>query len=102
MSFDGRLVEYPPEMLGELEPAYAVTVHKAQGSEYRAVILALRDVPPSLLATGVLNTAITRARDLFILVGSGDLMVQMVANDRQARRYSALRTRLLRETGQEA
>ncbi len=101
VSFDGRLVEYPPEMLGELEPAYAVTVHKAQGSEYRAVILALSDVPPSLLARGVLYTAITRARELFILVGSGELIAQMVANNRQARRYSALRTRLLREMGQE-
>ena len=101
VSFDGRLVAYPPELLGELEPAYAVTVHKAQGSEYRAVILALSDVPPSLLARGVLYTAITRARELFILVGSGELMAQMVANDRQTRRYSALRTRLLMETGQE-
>ena len=102
VSFDGRLVEYAPELLGELEPAYAVTVHKAQGSEYRAVILALSDVPPSLLARGVLYTAITRARELFILVGDGELMARMVANDRQMRRYSALRTRLLRETGQEA
>ena len=101
VSFDGRLVSYPPELLGELEPAYAVTVHKAQGSEYRAVILALCDVPPSLLARGVLYTAITRARELFILVGDGELMARMVANDRQMRRYSALRTRLLRETGQE-
>ncbi len=101
VSFDGRLVAYPPEFLGELEPAYAVTVHKAQGSEYRAVILALSDVPPSLLARGVLYTAITRARELFIMVGSGELLAQMTANDRQTRRYSALRTRLLRETGQE-
>ncbi|MDE6839823.1 MAG: ATP-dependent RecD-like DNA helicase [Oscillospiraceae bacterium] len=102
VSFDGRLVAYPPELLGELEPAYAVTVHKAQGSEYRAVILALSDVPPSLLARGVLYTAITRARELFILVGDGELMARMVANDRQTRRYSALRTRLLREAGMEA
>lgn len=102
VSFDGRLAAYPPELLGELEPAYAVTVHKAQGSEYRAVILALSDVPPSLLSRGVLYTAITRARELFILVGSGELTAQMAANDRQARRYSALRTRLLRETGMEA
>ena len=102
VSFDGRLAAYPPELLGELEPAYAVTVHKAQGSEYRAVILALSDVPPSLLARGVLYTAITRARELFILVGDGELMARMAANDRQMRRYSALRTRLLRETGQEA
>ncbi len=102
VSFDGRLVVYPPELLGELEPAYAVTVHKAQGSEYRAVILALSDVPPTLLARGVLYTAITRARELFILVGSDELMAKMVANDRHTRRYSALRTRLLREMGAEA
>ncbi len=97
VSFDGRLVVYPAELLGELEPAYAVTVHKSQGSEYRAVILALSDVPPSLLARGVLYTAITRARELFIVVGSEELLAQMVANDRQTRRYSALRTRLMRE-----
>ena len=97
VSFDGRLVNYPPELLGELEPAWAITVHKAQGSEYRAVILALNDVPSTLLARGVLYTAITRARELFIVVGSDDLIAQMTANDRQTRRYSALRTRLLGE-----
>ncbi len=97
VSFDGREAAYPNDMLGELEPAYAVTVHKAQGSEYRAVILSLSDVPPTLLARGVLYTAITRARELFILVGSEELMEKMVANDRQTRRYSALRTRLIRE-----
>ncbi len=99
VSFDGHIVEYPPELLGELEPAYAITVHKAQGSEYRAVILALADVPPSLLTRGVLYTAITRARELFIVVGDGALLARMAANDRQTRRYSALRTRLLMETG---
>ncbi len=99
VSFDGRQVIYPPELLGELEPAYAITVHKAQGSEYRVVILALSDVPSTLLARGVLYTAITRARELFILVGSQELLAKMVANDRQTRRYSALRTRLLREMG---
>ena len=97
VSFDGRQVNYVPEQLGELEPAWAVTVHKAQGSEYRAVILALSDVPPTLLARGVLYTAITRARELFIVVGSEELIAQMVANDRQTRRYSALRTRLMME-----
>ncbi len=99
VSFEGRVVNYPPELLGELEPAWAVTVHKAQGSEYRAVILALSDVPPTLLARGVLYTAITRARELFIVVGSGELLAQMTANDKQARRYSALRTRILMELG---
>jgi exodeoxyribonuclease V alpha subunit len=99
VSFEGRRVVYPSELLGELEPAYAITVHKAQGSEYRAVILSLFDVPPSLLARGVLYTAITRARELFIVVGSDQLLAKMVANDRHTRRYSALRTRLLREVG---
>ena len=98
VSFDGRQVSYLPELLGELEPAWAVTVHKSQGSEYRAVILALSDVPPTLLARGVLYTAITRARELFIVVGSEELIAQMVANDRQTRRYSALRTRLIMES----
>lgn len=97
VSFDGRLANYPPELLGELEPAWAITVHKAQGSEYRAVILALADVPHTLLTRGVLYTAITRARELFIVVGSEELLAQMTANDKHARRYSALRTRLLTE-----
>ena len=91
VDFDGRVVEYTPDMLGELEPAYAVTVHKAQGSEYRAVILAVCDGAPMLLTRGVLYTAITRARELFIIVGDEDKVAQMVANDRQQRRYSGLR-----------
>ena len=94
VSFDGRLVEYTPDMLGELEPAYAVTVHKAQGSEYRAVILAALDGAPMLLTRGVLYTAITRARELFILVGDDGAVAKMVANNRQQRRYSGLRYRL--------
>ncbi len=94
VDFDGRMVEYSPDMLGELEPAYAVTVHKAQGSEYRAVILAACDGAPMLLTRGVLYTAITRARELFIIVGDDEKVAQMVANNRQARRYSGLRARL--------
>ena len=94
VDFDGRVVEYTTDLLGELEPAYAVTVHKAQGSEYRAVILAVCDGAPMLLARGVLYTAITRARELFIIVGDEQKVAQMVANDRQQRRYSGLRARL--------
>ena len=94
VNFDGRVVEYTGDMLNELEPAYAVTVHKAQGSEYRAVILVVSDVPPSLLTRGVLYTAITRARELLVLVGDDRLVARMVANDRQDRRYSGLRARL--------
>lgn len=94
VDFEGRIVEYTPDMLGELETAYAVTVHKAQGSEYRAVILAAYDGAPMLLARGVLYTAITRARELFIAVGDDAKIAQMVFNDRQQRRYSGLRARL--------
>ena len=79
----------------ELEPAYAVTVHKAQGSEYRAVILSVSDGAPVLLTRGVLYTAITRARELLILVGDEDVVARMTANDRQQRRYSGLRWRLV-------
>ena len=98
VDFEGRIVEYSPDMLGELEPAYAVTVHKAQGSEYRAVILAALDGAPMLLTRGVLYTAITRARSLFIVVGEEGVVARMVANNRQTRRYSGLRARLAGET----
>ncbi|NLF35199.1 MAG: ATP-dependent RecD-like DNA helicase [Clostridiales bacterium] len=94
VDFDGRLMDYTPETLGELEQAYAVTVHKAQGSEYRAVILAAMDGAPMLLTRGVLYTAITRARELFIIVGDERVVAKMAANDRQQRRYSGLRARL--------
>lgn len=94
VDFEGRLVEYSPDMLGELEPAFAVTVHKSQGSEYQAVILAALDGAPMLMTRGVLYTAITRARELFIVVGDDAAVSQMVANNRQTRRYSGLRARL--------
>ncbi len=95
VNFDGRVVEYTPDMLVELEPAYAITVHKAQGSEYRAVILSVSDGAPVLLTRGVLYTAITRARELLILVGDDEVVARMTANDRQQRRYSGLRWRLV-------
>ena len=97
MDFDGKIVEYSPDMLGELEPAFAVTVHKAQGSEYRAVILAALDGGPMLMTRGVLYTGITRARELFIVVGDEQAVAQRVANNRQTRRYSGLRARLAEE-----
>lgn len=94
VDFDGREVEYTPDLLGELESAYAVTVHKAQGSEYRAVILAAVDGAPMLLTRGVLYTAVTRAKSLFIIVGDEQVVARMVENNRQTRRYSGLRARL--------
>lgn len=94
VDFGGHLVEYPPDLLGELEMAYAVTVHKSQGSEYRAVVLAAVDTAPRLLTRGVLYTAITRARELLVIVGEEGVIARMTANDKQTRRYSGLRARL--------
>ena len=94
VDFDGRLVTYGFDALIELEHAWAVTVHKAQGSEYRAVILALGGGSPMLMTRGVLYTAVTRARELLILVGDDALAYQMIDNCRQSRRYTALRVRL--------
>ena len=98
VDFDGKLVEYTPDMLGELEPAFAVTVHKSQGSEYRAVILAALEGAPMLMTRGVLYTAITRAKELLIIVGDDGVVAQMVSNNRQTRRYSGLRARLAGKT----
>ncbi|MEG2455575.1 MAG: ATP-dependent RecD-like DNA helicase, partial [Oscillospiraceae bacterium] len=85
VDFEGRVVDYTPDMLSELEPAYAVTVHKAQGSEYRAVVLAASDAPPMLLTRGVLYTAITRARELLVIVGDDGVLERMTKNNRQQR-----------------
>ena len=95
---DEREASYGFDMLGELEPAYAMTVHKSQGSEYRAVILAVHSGSPYLLTRSVLYTAVTRARELLILVGSDEVVAAMVRNDRQQRRYSGLKLRLEKES----
>ncbi|MBQ7566223.1 MAG: ATP-dependent RecD-like DNA helicase [Oscillospiraceae bacterium] len=92
--FDDRVAEYGYDMLSELEPAYAMTVHKSQGSEYRAVILAALGGSPFLLTRSILYTAVTRARELLIVVGSEDTIAAMVQNDKQQRRYSGLKLRL--------
>ncbi len=94
VDFDGRLASYGFDMLGELEHAWAMTVHKSQGSEYRAVVLCLCEGPQQLLHRGVLYTAVTRARELLILVGDDRVVNQMIDNHKQTRRYSGLRARL--------
>lgn len=94
IQFDDRTAEYAFDMLSELEPAYAMTVHKSQGSEYRAVILSLCGGPQMLLTRSVLYTAITRARELLIIVGNEETVAAMTRNDRRQRRYSGLKLRL--------
>lgn len=94
VQYDDRLVEYTFDLLGQLELAYAMTVHKSQGSEYRAVVLSVSRANPYLLTRSILYTAVTRARELLILVGDGSIVSQMVENNRQSRRYSGLKLRL--------
>lgn len=93
---DDKQARYGFDMLSELEIAYAMTVHKSQGSEYRAVILAAWQGSPYLLIRSVLYTAITRARQLLIVVGNEEVIAAMTENNRQQRRYSGLKLRLQR------
>ena len=95
--FDDREVVYDSDMLPELELAYAITAHKSQGSEYKTVIFAVFGGAPMLLTRGVLYTAITRARELLILVGNEEVVAQMTFNNRRDKRYSGLRWRLMQE-----
>ena len=99
VNFDGRIAVYGFDALTELEHAWAVTVHKAQGSEYRAVILAIGGSSQLLMTRGVLYTAVTRAKELLILVGDDAAAHQMIDNYRQSRRYTALRVRLRKLCG---
>ena len=94
LRFDDRTATYTADLLSQLDMAYAITVHKSQGSEYPAVILVSAPAAPSLMVRGVLYTAITRARRLLILVGDDAVPARMAENDRQQRRYSVLRRRL--------
>ncbi len=92
--YDDKTVHYAFTMLNELELAYAMTVHKAQGSEFRAVIFASLGGSKYLLHRSVLYTAITRARELLILVTNPATVTTMINNNRQRNRYSALKTRI--------
>ncbi|MDR0273530.1 MAG: ATP-dependent RecD-like DNA helicase [Clostridiales bacterium] len=91
---DARRVTYTFTQLDELELAYAVTVHKSQGSEYRVVIIPVFNGPPMLLTRNLLYTAVTRARELAVLVGIPDTMHRMIDNNRVTSRYTALARRL--------
>ena len=92
--FDGRRATYPFEQLDQLELAYAVTVHKSQGSEFQAVVMPLLGGFPKLYYRNLLYTAVTRARRLLILIGSQNVIYQMVDNNRRMNRYTCLRDML--------
>ena len=87
---DDRRIVYDFSQTDELELAYAITIHKSQGSEYGTVVLALSDFSPRLLTRNLLYTAVTRAKDMAIVVGHENTVYNMINNDRQVRRYTGL------------
>lgn len=91
---EGKQVEYPFKQLDELELAYAITIHKAQGSEYPAVVIPLLSGPRMLMNRNLLYTAVTRARKCVTIVGDEKTFYQMVNNANEQKRYSGLRDRL--------
>ena len=89
-----RLVEYPFELLDELELAYAITVHKSQGSEYPAVVIPLLPGPKLLYNRNLLYTAVTRAKKCLTIVGSEDTFQEMIKNKNEQERYTSLDERI--------
>ncbi len=88
--FDDKVAEYLADDVGQLELAYAITVHKSQGSEFECVVIPLFDVPSMLKYRNLLYTAVTRAKKMLIVVGSTTIFQQMAANDRKTLRYTGL------------
>ena len=98
ISFDeGKMVEYPFKLLDELELAYAVTIHKSQGSEYPAVVIPLLSGPRMLLNRNLLYTAVTRAKKMLILVGDKNAVTRMVQSNKRILRFSGLKEFLQRD-----
>jgi exodeoxyribonuclease V alpha subunit len=91
VQFEDRVATYGYDQLDELEPAYAITVHKSQGSEFDAVVLVLGEMTPLLQYRNLLYTAVTRAKKLLVIVGSRQVVDHMVANHKHTNRYSGLR-----------
>ena len=92
--FDGKICRYGSSSMMEIEHAWAITVHKSQGSEYKAVILALSKSSKMLLTRGILYTAVTRARNILVMIGEDDTANKMIDNSKRAKRYTFLRYRI--------
>ena len=88
--YDDKEAMYSVENINQLELAYAMTVHKSQGSEFECVVMPVLSVPPMLAYRNLFYTALTRAKRLIVLVGDEATIKKMVDNDKKSRRYSAL------------
>ena len=91
---DGRVCEYDQAALNDLMPAYAISVHKAQGCEFKVVVMPLWQGSPMLYTRNLLYTAVTRAKEAVVLAGSKSALGYMVNNNQISERYSALDERL--------
>ncbi len=91
---EGRMVDYSFRSLEELELAYAITIHKSQGSEYPAVVIPVHSGPRMLMTRNLIYTAVTRARQCVCLVGIPEMFQMMVDNETEQRRYTGLKERI--------
>ncbi len=91
VDYDGRIAQYDFTMLDEIELAYAITVHKSQGSEYPIIVIPLYKTSPKLLTRNLLYTAVTRAKNIVVLVGIPEIINSMIDNNKQSKRYTGLR-----------
>ena len=102
MEFDeGKMVDYSFRQLEELELAYAITIHKSQGSEYPAVVIPVHSGPRMLMTRNLIYTAVTRARSCVCLVGLPAAFQAMVDNETEQRRYTGLKARIQEVMGAE-
>ncbi|NLD87856.1 MAG: AAA family ATPase, partial [Clostridiales bacterium] len=101
INFDDRITDYSLDLVEDLELAYAMTVHKSQGSEFEAVVFVAFDAPARLLTRNILYTAVTRAKRVFVAVGKDEIIWRMTQNNDARTRYSGLKERikLLRGSG---
>jgi exodeoxyribonuclease V alpha subunit len=97
VNFDGRVAVIAPQLFNKIEHAYAITVHKSQGSEYKAVVMPIPSSARRLLYRSLLYTGVTRARDLLILVGKRETLTEMVGNEQRTVRYSCLKSMMNKE-----
>ena len=91
VNYEDRIAVYSFENANEIEHAYAVTVHKSQGNEFKAVVMPVYGVVPNLCYRNLLYTAVTRAKNIIVLVGSSDVVREMTMNNSRTKRYSALK-----------
>ncbi len=93
---ENKLVEYDFSQIDELELCYAITIHKSQGSEYKVVVIPIHSGAPMLMSRNLLYTAVTRAKELVVIVGIPETLYRMVDNNKEVNRYSSLNRRIIK------